>query len=124
MTLTPCPHREVLLGSLATPADLAAWAAEQAATPCPACAAPVAPPVELAPCLPLPPAVALALAHEGRAGARRAQITLDALSLGDDVLPAIAARLASQPGTGPYWRRWWAGWRDGALLAAHPVTTT
>ena len=34
------------------------------------------------------------------------------------LLPAVAARLSEQPGTGPWWRRWWAGWRGGALVAA------
>jgi len=104
--LRRCPHREILLGSLATPADLAAWAAALASAPCAACSAPVAPP---APVLPLPPAVALALAQDGRDGAKRAQAALDALGVDASLYPAIRARLASQPGTGPFWRRWWGG---------------
>ena len=116
VTLTPCPHREVIPGPLATLADLAAWAAEHAATPCPACAAPVAPAQPVAALPPLPDAVALALTHEGRAGARRAQVALDALAVGAELYPAIAARLRAQPGTGPYWRKWWAEWRGGAIV--------
>ena len=114
--LRPCPHREVIHGPLATLADLAAWAAEQAATPCPVCAAPVAPAQPVTALPPLPDAVALALVHEGRAGARRAQAALDALAVGAELYPGIVARLASQPGTGPYWRRWWANWRGGAII--------
>ena len=115
MTLSPCPHRELIHGPLASPADVAAWAAALAAEPCAACcaAAPVAPPVEA-----LPDDVAAALRQEGRTGAARAQAALDALGVGEGLLPAVAARLSEQPGTGPWWRRWWAGWRGGALVAA------
>ena len=114
MTLSPCPHRELIHGPLASPADVAAWAAALAAEPCAACcaAAPVAPPVEA-----LPDDVADALRQEGRAGAARAQAALDALGVGEALLGAVAARLSEQPGTCVAWRRWWAGWRRGALLA-------
>lgn len=107
-----CPHRETLFGSLATDAARAAWAAELA-TPCHACTAPVPP---AGPMPALPEAVALALVAEGKAGAKRAQAALDALEVGRELYPAIVARLSAQPGTGPFWRRWWAGWRDGALV--------
>ena len=88
-----------------------------AAEGCAACATP--PPVEPLPAAdPLPPEVAAALRQEGRDGARAAQATLDAAGVPDALLPAVAARLSEQPGTGPFWRRWWAGWRGGALVAA------
>ena len=85
------------------------------AAPCTACTAPL--PVEAAPPPTLPPEVAAALRQEGRDGARAAQAALDAMGVGEGLLPAVAARLSEQPGTGPWWRRWWAGWRGGALLA-------
>ena len=117
--LSPHPHRELLPGLDATPADVAAWAAALAAEGCAACccAAPVAPPVA-APLPALPDAVAAALRQEGRAGALAAQSALDALGVGESLYVAVAARLSEQPGTGPWWRRWWAGWRGGALVAA------
>lgn len=115
--LRPCPHREIIPGPLATPLDLAQWAADLDAAGCPACsAAPVARP-EPATLPPLPAEVATALAQDGRQGARRAQAALDALGVGEALYGAVAARLQAQPGTGPFWRRWWAGWRDGALVA-------
>jgi len=114
--IRPCPHREVLLGSLATPADLEVWTATFAAETCPRCVAP-APRPELPP-LPLPAEVASVLAQEGRAGARRAQAALDVLEVGAELLPAIRQRLAQQPGTSTSWQRWWASWRGGALFAA------
>lgn len=116
--LSPCPHRELIHGPLASPADVAAWAAALAAAGCAACCAPVpvAPPA--APLPALPDDVAAALRQEGRAGALAAQATLDALGVGEALLGAVAARLQEQPGTGPWWRRWWAGWRGGALLDA------
>jgi len=110
-------HSILLLGSLATPEDRHE-AAALATAPCAACSAPAAPP---APALPLSPDVAAALAHDGSAGARRAQAALDALGVGRELYPAIAARLQAQPGTGPFWRRWWAGWRDGALVGATAI---
>ena len=116
LALRPCPHREVIPGPLATLADLAAWAAEHATTPCPACAAPVAHAQPVAALPPLPADVALALVHEGRTGARRAQDALDALGVGAELYPAVVARLQAQPGTGPYWRKWWAKWRGGAIV--------
>ena len=117
--MRPCPHREVIPGPLATPTDLATWAAELAADPCPRCAAP--PPVPPLPAEPaLPPEVAEALRWEGRTGARRAQRALDALGVGAALLPAVARRLSEQPATGPWWRRWWAGWRGGAVIEAEP----
>ena len=105
-------------GPLATPADLLAWAADLDAAGCARCeAAPVArhQPATLPP---LPVEVAAALAAEGRQGARRAQAALDALGVGEALYGAIAARLAAQPGTCVGWRRWWAGWREGALVGA------
>jgi len=116
--LRPCPHRETIAGPDATPPDLAAWAAALAAERCAACCVPVpvAPPVEPLPVL--PDDVADALRQEGRAGALAAQATLDALGVGEALLGAVAKRLSEQPGTGPYWRRWWAVWRGGALLGA------
>ena len=115
--LSPCPHRELIPGPDATPDDMAEWSATMAAEAGAACAAPA--PVEAAPAAdPLPPEVAAALRQEGRDGARAAQATLDAAGVPDALLPAVAARLSEQPGTGPWWRRWWAGWRGGALVAA------
>jgi hypothetical protein len=116
--LRTCPHRELIAGSLATPADLAAWAAEQAAAPCERCDAPVAALTPTRPLPPLPEPVALALSHDGRDGARRAQRELDRIDVAPDLYPAIVAQLRAQPGTGPFWRRWWSGWRDGALVNA------
>lgn len=118
--LRPCPHREIIPGPDATPADLLAWAADLDAPGCAQCAAPVARP-QPAPLPPLPAEVATALAAEGRQGARRAQAALDALGVGAGLHGAIAARLSAQPGTGPWWRRWWAGWRSGVLLDAAPA---
>ena len=119
--MRPCPHREIIPGPDATPADLLAWAADLDAPGCARCeAAPVAR-HQPAPLPPLPADVAAALAQDGRAGARRAQAALDALGVGAEWHGAIAARLSAQPGTGPWWRRWWAGWRCGALLDAAPT---
>lgn len=115
--LRPCPHRETIPGPDATPADLAGWAATLAAATCPQCAAP--PPVEAAaPADPLPPDVAAALRWEGREGAARAQVALDAMGVGAGLLGAVAARLSEQPGTCVGWQRWWAEWRGGALCGA------
>lgn len=119
IALRPCPHREILPGPLATAEDLATWAAELALTPCPACAAP--PPPEPPPLPDLPPDVAAVLRVDGRAGALRAQAYLDATGLPAELLPAVADALAHQPGTGPYWRRWWATWRGGVLLDLLPA---
>lgn len=119
--LRPCPHRELIPGSLATPADLAAWTAAYAAETCARCATPLLVRPEPPPPLPELPAEVLApLLVDGRAGALAAQRALDALGVGPELLPAVADLLASRPGTGPFWRRWWAGWRDGALVAAAP----
>ena len=118
--MRPCPHREIIPGPDATPADLLAWAADLDAAGCAQCAAPVARP-QPAPLPPLPAEVATALAAEGRQGARRAQAALDALGVGEALYGAIAARLAAQPGTCVGWRRWWAGWRSGVLLDAAPA---
>lgn len=115
-----CPHREIIPGPLATPTDLLAWAADLDVAGCPRCAAPVARP-EPAQLPPLPANVAAVLAQDGRAGARRAQAVLDALGVGATLYPAVAAHLQAQPGTGPWWRRWWAGWRSGVLLDAAPA---
>jgi hypothetical protein len=95
---------------------VAQWAATLAAEECEQCAAPVAAPVEALPAL--PDDVAAALRQEGRAGALAAQATLDALGVGEALYGAVAARLSEQPGTGPWWRRWWAVWRGGALVGA------
>ena len=116
MPLRPCPHRELIPGPDATLADLAEWTATLAA-PCAACVEVAPLPVEPA-ADPLPPEVAAALRQEGRDGARAAQAALDAMGGGEGLLGAVAARLSEQPGTGPWWRRWWAGWRSGALLDA------
>ena len=113
--LHPCPHRECIPGPLATPADLAEWAASLAAERCAACALPLPLPVEPLPAL--PPEVAAALRAEGRDGARAAQAALEAAGIPAALLPAVAAQLSAQPGTCAAWRRWWAGWRGGALLA-------
>lgn len=120
--LRPCAHRETIPGSLATREDLDLWATAYAAETCQACAAPPPPPPKTAPLPELPAEVAAALLWERAEGARRAQRLLDKLRIGDDMLPAIADRLAHQPSTSPYWMRWWEAWRDGALLRAAPAT--
>ena len=117
MTLSPCPHRECIPGPDATEADLAEWSADLAAEGCAACAEHS--PVEAAPEADLlPPEVAAALRQEGRDGARAAMAALDAAGVPEALLPAVAAQLSEQPGTCVGWRRWWAGWRGGAMVAA------
>ena len=108
----------ILNGPLATAADIAQWTADLAAEPCARCAAP--PPAPRAP-LPLPADVAEALRHDGRAGAVKAQRALDAIGVPAELLPAVAETLQAQPGTGPWWRRWWSSWRGGVLLSLVPA---
>jgi len=116
--LRPCPHRETIPGPLATPADVAQWAATLAAEECEQCSAPPLPVAVPVAAAALPDDVAAALRQEGRAGALAAQAALDALGVGEALYGAVAARLSEQPGTGPWWRRWWAVWRGGALVGA------
>jgi hypothetical protein len=119
--VSPCPHREIIPGPDATPADLLARMGRgPRRRGVRAMRLPVARP-QPAPLPPLPPNVAAVLAQDGRQGARRAQAALDALGVRAEWHGAIAARLSAQPGTGPWWRRWWAGWRDGVLLDAAPA---
>lgn len=117
-SIRPCPHREILAGHLASTSEIAAWAAKiEALPPCRDCAAPVThhPIADLPP---LPSEVAIALTAGGCDGAKLAQATLDALAVPEALYPAIAARLAAQPGTCVKWRAWWSSWRRGALVIA------
>lgn len=118
--LHPCAHREIIAGSLATPDDMAAWAAELVAMPCPACAAASPAPAPPAEPAPLPLDVVHLLSADGKAGALRAQAALDAMGVGPELYPGIAAQLSRQPGTGLWWRRWWATWHEGVLLGVAP----
>lgn len=122
--IRPCPHRETIPGPDATAEHVARWTADYAAEICLACVSARAPapepPPEPEPRHPaLPAEVYAALLVDGRRGALRAQRLLDTLRIGDDLLPAVADVLACQPGTSPFWKRWWATWRSGALIAAH-----
>jgi hypothetical protein len=123
--LRPCPHRETIPGPDATAEDLTAWTTAYATEICLACVSSQAPEPTLPPELesPLPSEARAALLIDSRRAALRAQRVLDTLGIGDELLPAVAHLLACQPGTSPYWKRWWATWRGGALIAAYQAST-